>query len=294
MRGFKEKDIGHTMKILTLNTHSLIEECYEEKLISFVEMLKIEQPDVIALQEVNQSLSMPKAQDVCATGYVACPDCDVVVRMDNHAYRVAKLLLDAGLLYQWTWVSSKVGYDVYDEGIAIFSKCAIVNMEQFYISTIQDYNNWKSRKILGICTGNMWFYSVHMGWWDDEEEPFAKQWDVFLQRLKNREQTCFVMGDFNSPADKQNEGYDYVMRSGWMDTWKAAKDKDIGVTVGSVIDGWKDKVHADSMSEQRGMRIDFIFCSKAIPVESSKVVCNDVNYPVVSDHYGVLVEILEL
>ena len=34
------------MKILTLNTHSLVEEKYEEKLIEFVEMLKVEKPDV--------------------------------------------------------------------------------------------------------------------------------------------------------------------------------------------------------------------------------------------------------
>ena len=278
------------MKMLTLNTHSSVEGNYEEKLIAFVEMLKVEEPNVFALQEVNQSLAMPAACDPHDTGYVVCKDCDVTIRMDNHAYRIAKLLLESGVVYQWTWIPAKVGYDIYDEGIAIFSKTAIMDTEQFYISQSEDYNNWKTRKILGICTNDTWFYSVHMGWWNDEEEPFAKQWDVFVERLRTRSQMCYIMGDFNSPAGKKNEGYDYVVRSGWMDTWQAAKEKDSGVTVGDIIDGWEDKVDETSTERKCGMRIDFIFCNKVIPIESSKVICNGVNYPVVSDHYGVMIE----
>lgn len=282
------------MKILTLNTHSLVEEKYEEKLIEFVKMLKVEKPDVFALQEVNQSLAMQEALDASATGYIMSENGNATIRMDNHAYRVAKLLLEAGIIYQWTWIPVKVGYDIYDEGIAIFSKTAFEDTEQFYISQSEDYNNWKVRKILGVRTNNKWFYSVHMGWWNDEEEPFVKQWDVFSERLRNRNEICYIMGDFNSPANKRNEGYDYVVRSGWMDTWQAAKSKDSGITVGTVIDGWKDKVDEVTNQNEMGMRIDFIFCNKVIPVESSKVVCNGVNYSVVSDHYGVMIEVAEV
>ena len=42
------------MKLITLNTHSLIEEHYEEKLHAFAEMVRKEKPDILALQEVNQ------------------------------------------------------------------------------------------------------------------------------------------------------------------------------------------------------------------------------------------------
>lgn len=282
------------MKILTLNTHSLVEEKYEEKLIEFVKMLKEEKPDVFALQEVNQSLAMQEALDASATGYIMSENGNATIRMDNHAYRVAKLLLEAGIIYQWTWIPVKVGYDIYDEGIAVFSKTTFEDTEQFYISQSEDYKNWKVRKILGVRTNNKWFYSVHMGWWNDEEEPFVKQWDVFSERLRNRNEICYVMGDFNSPANKRNEGYDYVVRSGWMDTWQAAKSKDSGITVGTLIDGWKDKVDEVTNQNEMGMRIDFIFCNKVIPVESSKVVCNGVNYSVVSDHYGVMIEVAEV
>ena len=43
------------MKILTLNTHSLQEENYQQKLNWFVEGILKEMPDIIAMQEVNQT-----------------------------------------------------------------------------------------------------------------------------------------------------------------------------------------------------------------------------------------------
>jgi len=41
------------MKLLTLNTHSIIEENYEQKFKIFVDEIYKERPDIIALQEVN-------------------------------------------------------------------------------------------------------------------------------------------------------------------------------------------------------------------------------------------------
>lgn len=45
------------MKIMTLNTHSLAEPEYESKLAAFAGSLVQIKPDIIALQEVNQSRS---------------------------------------------------------------------------------------------------------------------------------------------------------------------------------------------------------------------------------------------
>ena len=47
------------MKLLTLNTHSLIEPAYEAKRDAFVEFIRKEQPDVFVLQEVNQTAAAP-------------------------------------------------------------------------------------------------------------------------------------------------------------------------------------------------------------------------------------------
>lgn len=38
-------------------------------------------------------------------------------------------------------------------------------------------------------------------------------------------------------------------------------------------------------------RLDYIFCNTQEKVKSSQVVCNGKNYPVVSDHYGVMIEV---
>ena len=40
-----------------------------------------------------------------------------------------------------------------------------------------------------------------------------------------------------------------------------------------------------------GPWMDYIFCNTQKKVKSSKVVCNGKNYPVVSDHYGVMIEV---
>ena len=256
----------------------------------FVEAILKEKPDIIALQEVNQSADADFYPSIFLQNFTRCKNCDVVVRMDNHAARLANLLQEKGLVYYWTWIPVKLGYSIYDEGLAIFSNKPILNTEQFPISKIQDYSNWKSRKALGIKTaheGGSWFYTVHMGWWNDEEELFKNQWDRILEHIKKGEhadELTFMMGDFNSPAEVREEGYDYVKHSGWLDTWNMAKQKDSGVTVEKKIDGWKE-------CKSEGMRIDQVWVNQEICVERSSVVFNGINYPVVSDHYGVQVEI---
>ena len=58
-----------------------------------------------------------------------------------------------------------------------------------------------------------------MGWWNDEEEPFVDQWKCIQETLKDskyREGTIWLMGDFNSQDDVRGEGYDLVLKSGWI------------------------------------------------------------------------------
>ena len=60
---------------------------------------------------------------------------------------------------------------------------------------------------------------MHLGWWKDEVEPFAAQWET-LSRAAGTKKTAFLLGDFNSEADVRGEGYDLVLRSGWQDTYR--------------------------------------------------------------------------
>ena len=333
------------MKLITLNTHSLEEPDYEEKLHRFLDVMLAEEPDILALQEVNQSAAAARVEPSGLSGYVRCRDFKGEVREDNHGLRLSRLLRERGLRYFWTWVPAKLGYGKYDEGLAVFSRYPILEVDSFRISGCEDYGNWKTRRILGVRTEAGWFYTVHMGWWDDEEEPFAKQW----QRLKEHIQAVtgagqsdpdkpgfgaddgpdietdgnspdpepgnqkggriacpvWLMGDFNSLDRLSGQGYDLVSGSGWEDTFCLAQERDCGITVGKVIDGWRERLsdrkllkrkeaHAGSSGahgepDLEGLRMDYIWCSRRVPILYSRVICNGENYPVVSHHYGVMV-----
>ena len=94
------------------------------------------------------------------------------------------------------------------------------------------------------------------------------------------------MGDFNAPDTVRGESYDLVVQSGWIDTYHAAARKDCGITVPGVIDGWRERLEKGAS----GMRLDYIWCSRETDILSSRVVFNGVNEPVISDHFGVMLE----
>lgn len=282
------------MKLMTLNTHSLVEPSYEEKKEKFIEMLAEEQPDVIALQEVNQTAGAGVIPDVMLPGYKRCMEFGLPVREDNHVKAVVEALREKGVYYYWTWSSAKVGYGKYDEGMALLSKKPIERVRQFLISRTDDYNNWKTRKILGmqIEGSDDIFFTVHMGWWNDEKEPLKRQWEKIeqlTQNLEKKDRTIWLMGDFNSLDDVKQEGYELICSSGWKDTYHLAGQKDSGITVEEEIDGWRAEDGRDAAKESK--RLDYIFCNKEKSILSSRVICNGSNYPVVSDHYGVMIEV---
>ena len=95
-------------------------------------------------------------------GYYPCPGNTVLLKADNHAAAVAKMLEVRGVHYDWSWLPAKVGYDIYDEGAAVFSRAPITDAENLLLSQINDYNNWKTRRTLGICAGDVWYYTVHV------------------------------------------------------------------------------------------------------------------------------------
>ena len=272
------------MKLLTLNTHSLTEPDYEAKREIFVNFMAAEQPEVFALQEVNQTAAAPLLGEIPA-GYTPCPGNGVPLKADNHAAAVAKMLADRGVHYHWSWLPAKIGYDKYDEGMAVFSRAPITAAENLLLSKSDDYSYWKTRRTLGVCAGDVWYYAVHMGWWKDEEEPFAAQWEK-LSRAAGAKPTAFLLGDFNSEADVRREGYDLILGSGWQDTYRLAQQRDDGYTVVEAIDGWRDAPDAAAKK-----RIDQIWCSQAAAVKSSRVVFNGQREPRVSDHAGILIEL---
>lgn len=270
------------IRLLTLNTHSLVESDYENKLEYFADAIERIRPDIIALQEVNQSISadiIDKKQIVGGTFRGNIP-----LKADNHIFRTAEMLRERGIEYNWVWLGIKRGYDKYDEGIAMLSLEPIEMINAINLSETDNYENWKTRKSLGIKVNNEWFYSVHFNWWNDKDEPFLMQWAKMMKEVADKE-TVWLMGDFNNPSDKCNEGYDIIRNFGWYDTFLLAKKKDSGYTAESTIDGWKV-----TQKNNRMLRIDYIFCNKKRDIISSQTIFNGINEPVISDHYGIICE----
>ena len=87
------------------------------------------------------------------------------------------------------------------------------------ISRTPDYRNWRTRKVLGAQLEGFpaWFYSVHMGWWQDEQEPFSQQWAKLEQHLSAHRKGApvWLLGDFNSPAEVRGQVYDMIADAGW-------------------------------------------------------------------------------
>lgn len=275
------------MKLLTLNTHSLVEPSYERKLHLFVSGIAQLEPDIIALQEVSQSQHANPLSAAACTGYHPAAENSILTE-DNHLYRVVKLLHEQGIDYHWTWLPIKHAYGTLCEGIGLMSRSPIITTQAARISRTDDFCNWQRRMLLGIQTeryGDTLFYSTHMSRWDDREEPFLSQWEATQKHLAQHK-TIWLMGDFNNPADVRREGYDCMTRSGWYDAYLMAKLRDSGNTVIKPIDGWRDRNEKDS-----GMRIDQIWCSRHAEVIRSEVVFNGIHQPVVSDHYGVMITV---
>ena len=269
------------MRLLTLNVHSLMGTEAEQNLVRFVDGVSALQPDVIALQEVSQRLDAPPAE--------GCPALrpEIPVRRDNFVLRAAQMLRKRGQAYHWAWLPVKNGYGRFDEGLALLTRRPIADVAQCRISRSADYANWKTRHTLAVRVEGLpdWFVCVHMGWWNDAEEPFSAQWEALQGFTARLRQPVWLMGDFNAPAEVRGEGYDLIAASGWHDCWQLAGNPARGATIPGRIDGW----HGQTIPAE-GLRIDHIWRKPSCAIRSASVVFDGQRQPAVSDHYGVLAE----
>ncbi|MDD6795053.1 MAG: endonuclease/exonuclease/phosphatase family protein [Clostridiaceae bacterium] len=257
------------MKLLTLNCHSWQESNQIDKIKYLAKVIIENNYDVIALQEVSQHIDSKL--------------CEGKLRADNYMLLLKKELKK---ICDWNfdsvWDFSHIGYDIYEEGLCILSKHKITHKDSFYVSRDETTDNWKSRKVVKASIDykgeELDFISCHLGWWNDEEEPFKLQVEKLNKKVDSNKRT-FLLGDFNNNANVRNEGYDFIKESGWIDTYEIALNKDEGSTVKGKIDGW-DK-------NRENLRLDLILTNKSINVESSKVIFNQKNKDIISDHYGV-------
>lgn len=279
------------MKILTLNTHSSHQDPLDQKLDHLVDGILREKPDLIAMQQANQSAAAQALHPSFLTGLFHLPG-GVVLREDNLAAQLAMRLRDAGLSCSWVWLPVCQNDRAQDEGVAILSlKKQIRSADVIPISQSRDYFSPKARKALGVRLEGMtdWFYTLQADAWEDETEPFSNQLNMLncCVASKRTYTNVWLLGDFNAPAVVRGESYDAMLYSDWHDTFLFAACKDDGITVPEVPGIWRGKL---PNSLRKGVRQDYIWCSSRQRIRSSYVVFNGARGKVVSDHFGLLVE----
>ncbi|MHC5216016.1 endonuclease/exonuclease/phosphatase family protein [Enterococcus sp. LJL128] len=271
------------MKILTLNTHSWMEAEPWKKLDQLAEQITKHQYEVFALQEVNQSMT-EKAKIV--DSYYHPEASNLPILADNFAALLADKLQKEGIKYYWCWLPVHIGYGRYHEGLALFSKEPIT-AEYLAVSQATDFADFRTRKLLlgktKVEEKEILFVNVHYSWWsDNSEEGFIWEWQQTMGRLSDERLPIILLGDFNNPAEREGEGYQLVSQN-FRDSFLEAEKTSGEHTVMKAIDGWSENAEA--------LRIDLVFTSDEFQIKSYEVLFDGRTTPVVSDHFGLEVQL---
>ncbi|WP_105118567.1 endonuclease/exonuclease/phosphatase family protein [Streptococcus suis] len=261
------------MKLLTVNVHAWLEEDQHEKLDILAQTIAQKQYHVIALQEVNQLMTSP----------LVTKD----LRQDNYGLVLLEKLKNLGVTdYSYFWSNSHIGYDRYDEGIAFLTKLPVYEVDAFYCSQNKDLTSILSRKIIGLTVlyekELIDIYSCHINLPGHPEEDQLENVRKIVNRT-SQERLKILMGDFNTDALSDPQAYQAIKNLGLYDSYDLAVEKDSGITVEKAIDGWA--------GHSQEKRLDYVFLNQERQVQSSRVIFNGDNLPVISDHFGVEVNV---
>ena len=267
-------------KFLTLNTHSWMEEEQETKLNQLAERILQEKYDVICLQEVNQ---LTESEQVVQAPFYQAVEGAIEIHQDHFALCLVEKLAEAGLDYHWSWAYNHIGFDIYNEGVAILSRNPMAPREVL-VSEVNDPRDYHTRKVLLAETeveGQLLtIASCHLSWWD---KGFQFEWPRIEKYFSQVGKPFILAGDFNNPAGQ--EGYETILSSSLelQDSFIEAKETKGTYTVGPGIDGWTDN--------QIPLRIDYVFASPEWDIQRLYVIFDGQNKPHVSDHYGLEAEL---
>ncbi|MGV3010794.1 endonuclease/exonuclease/phosphatase family protein [Streptococcus thoraltensis] len=269
------------MKLLTLNTHSWREEDMEIKFQGLLSTILENDYDVICLQEVNQLIEAREVEDCLHYQPLMV---NPPIHEDNYALKLVTALKEEGADYHWSWVYNHIGYDCFHEGVAILSKTPIEVLDILASETVDPTDYHTRRALLArtkIAGQEISMVSLHLSWW---EKGFEVEWLKLSQALASEKNPLILMGDFNNPTG--NEGYQQVINSSLnlKDSHMAAEQSFGDHTILADVDGWE--------GNDLALKVDHAFVDKSFEVKSSKVIFDGKNSPVVSDHFGLEIEIV--
>ncbi|QMS84809.1 endonuclease/exonuclease/phosphatase family protein [Candidatus Xianfuyuplasma coldseepsis] len=247
------------LNLLTLNLHCLVEENLPDKQQRIAQAIVDYDVDVVFLQEVAQTQTLPYIEDH--------------IKADNYAYTLQQLLQEKELFYHIYYLPIKQSFNRYDEGLALLSKTPLLVTDTRCISKTRDYTNWKSRKVLvAQYSEDLYLATTHFGW-SDGNEVFEDQFDAAIAALPITSR-WIMAGDFNV-LPTSNE-YKYIMNHGCIDILGEGPLKD-------------KPTHLDNMDiHTNGSRIDYIMTNQPITSDRHTILFTD---NPVSDHYAVFVRI---
>lgn len=259
------------MKILTLNVHCGKELANPNVYNAFLHKIKKEEIDLLLLQEVTQSLSAP----IVSNHY------QEAIREDNFAHKLSEDLSREDNTWDYFYSASHIGFDVFEEGLAIISRLPFHTLKVDYVSRSQSMEFWKSRKVISIRLNDypITIATGHFGWQEDDEEPFEEQWKRTLSIL---DENTLIGGDFNNePASKS---YQQIIESGFTDLHESNDDN---------ATFYADVSQASIEKDNVGKCIDYLFTnSDKIKVKASKrIFAKDIDALRVSDHCGILIDV---
>lgn len=272
------------MKMLTLNTHSWMEEDGQQQLEVLAKRIMKEDYDLIALQEVNQLITSPLAN---LDKYFQPTEDQQAIHQDNFLFCLTERLKAYDCQYYWGWSYNHIGYDIYHEGIGLLSKTPFAAMD-LLVSKSKDPTDYHTRRLMigetKLGKQRITVVSGHFSWWQGKEKAFAYEWQQLEETLRNNSDGLILMGDFNNDAMISGEGYKLVMNSplSLQDTFMKAEKRYGEHTVEEAIDGWTNNLAQ--------LRIDYVVVSEHFTIDCYRIVFNGKTDPKISDHYGIEVE----
>lgn len=268
------------VKCLTINVHAWMEAEPLKKLVDLAEHILAEKYDLICLQEVNQLMESKAARELLAYQEIPGTPC---IHQDNFALLLVKYLEKQGQSYYWSWAYNHIGYDKYHEGVAILSKKAI-SVSDILVSETSDPADYHTRRVLLAKTcldgQDVAVCSLHLSWFG---KGFEGEWAKLEAELSRLDLPLLLLGDFNNPTDL--EGYQLMMASdlNLQDSHKVAQHVYGDHSIVADIDGWENN--------QESYKVDHALLSPQVHVRSSQIVFDGGASPVISDHYGLEIDV---
>lgn len=271
------------MKVLTLNCYSWVENVGESQLENLAIKIAQEDYDLITLQEVNQTF---EARQGMVDGFYCPSSVDQHIKADNFALRLVEKLQILDREYYWSWAFTHISYQHFEEGVALLSKEPLI-VQDHSLAPLDESDPTKDnvrRIIMGVTEVKgklVQLVSGHYNWW---ERGFDYEWQETEKILEEVDYPVIFGGDFNQPAG--SPGYQVMKKSflGLVDAYQEAEVTIGGAaTVPGAINGWNDS--------DTPKRIDYFWLDPSFTVKKYAVTFDGENGPVVSDHFGISIEL---